>query len=105
MFFMIDDASTAIIALMYAGPHFFTPDNCLLYMDAPPQTSNLFAVHRTSWLSKLLWIAWFRIIKFYLDFSMRHARELITILMKAENYALNIILIYFLLNDLVCSRW
>ena len=35
MFFKNDDASTRIVALMYAGPHFSTLDNCFLYMDAP----------------------------------------------------------------------
>ena len=40
MFFMNDDAPTGIVALMYAGPHFFTLDNCLLYMDAAHKLLN-----------------------------------------------------------------
>ena len=35
---------------MCTGPHFFTLDICLLCMDAPPQNSQLFAVHRSSFL-------------------------------------------------------
>ena len=34
-FFKNDVAATGIVTFMYAGPHFFTPDNCLLQMDAP----------------------------------------------------------------------
>ena len=33
--FMIDDAIIRIVALMCAGPHFITLDNCLVFMYAP----------------------------------------------------------------------
>ena len=35
MFVKNDDATSTIVAFMCAGPHFFTIDICLLYMDAP----------------------------------------------------------------------
>ena len=35
IFFSNDDAHTGIVAVMCAGSHFFTLDNCLLYMDTP----------------------------------------------------------------------
>ena len=34
IFFKNDDAHTVIVTFMCAGPHFFSPDNFLLYMDA-----------------------------------------------------------------------
>ena len=35
MLCMNNEASIGIVVLMYAGPHFFTLDICLPYMDAP----------------------------------------------------------------------
>ena len=33
--FKNDDTTYGIVAFMCAGPYFFAPDNCLLYIDAP----------------------------------------------------------------------
>ena len=41
MVFTKRDASTGIVALMYAGPHFFTLDNCLLYTWVGPYVITL----------------------------------------------------------------
>ena len=33
--FKNDDADTEIVTFMSADPHYFTTDNCLLYMETP----------------------------------------------------------------------
>ena len=55
MFLRNDSASTGIVALMCADPHFLTIANYLLYIDAPTNQP-VFVLHRSSLISDLLLI-------------------------------------------------